>query len=396
MNLTYKTIAEPTKAGAKWQQLFHTAWPTYKSWLKASKFASRISLGQRETALKRYMPKLWDTYVHLCSLLDTDDNELAKNFLTGYCPPAYVGACTQAVIRTDKIQLVRNYDYHPRLLEGTLFLSMWNDKKVIATSDCLIGAVDGMNDSGLCVSLTFGGRKQIGLGFGIPFILRYVLEFCSTTSEAVSVLKSIPSHMSYNVTIVDKKGNYKTVLLAPDKRPVVSSVTFATNHQKKVDWAENAAFNQTLKRSKFLKSFLKTKNLNAAELIKAFLHSPSYNSTYKEGFGTLYTAAYQPETLTVQILWPDKSIEKSFDSFAEEKILIRYKQENLPIRNSGINEQPETLDFNWQDAIVESLVSVFHKQTTETEKQKLKANLMPDKHIAWEAVIEYWNQPLQK
>ena len=37
-------------------------------------------------------------------------------------------------------------------------------------SDCLWGLLDGMNDDGLGVSLTFGGRRVLGDGFGIPIV----------------------------------------------------------------------------------------------------------------------------------------------------------------------------------------------------------------------------------
>lgn len=393
MELNYKTIAEPTKAGAKWHQLFSASWVSYRSWLQDSEFSKTITLEERESALKKYMPKMWDTYVHLCSLIDTEDKELAQHFLTGYCPPAYVTACAQAVIKTNEVQLVRNYDYDPKLMEGTLLLSRWNERRVIATSDCLIGAVDGMNDDGLCVSLTFGGRKEVGLGFGIPFIVRYVLEFCSSTAEAVKVLKKIPSHMSYNVTVVDRSGIHKTLLLAPDRSPKVTSAAFATNHQQKVDWPENARFNQTLKRSNFIKSFLKVKDLDAAELSKAFLHPPLYNNTYKEGFGTLYTAVYLPETQTVRMLWPENFIEMSFDTFIETSFIVTYKQE---ARKTRTHADASRGTYNWQDAVVDSLVKTISKRSTDKKREELRKKLMPNGKVAWEAVVNYWNQSYPK
>jgi predicted choloylglycine hydrolase len=396
LKLKFRTIAEPTQAGVKWQQLFNTSWPSYKLWLEESGFAKTLSLQNREDALKKYMPKMWDTYVHLSSLLDTENNEYAKNFLTGYCPPAYFGGCAQAVFHSDTVQLIRNYDYHPELLEGTLLLTKWNSKKVIGSSDCISGLLDGMNEDGLCVSLTFGGRRQVGLGFGIPFILRYVLEFCSTTKEAVAALKSIPCHMSYNVTIVDKSGAYKTILLAPDKAPVLTHAAFATNHQQKVNWAENAEFNQTIKRANFLKSFLKTKNVSASELTDAFLHPPLYNSTFKEGFGTLYTAVYEPENLTIQLHWPDKTIQRSFDVFEEEQWVVSYLQDSYKKTDDFKWQKVKQNSYNWQEAIVNSLVSALARKKPKIQQDELREKLMPNGHIAWEAIIDYWNKPFSK
>jgi predicted choloylglycine hydrolase len=72
--------------------------------------------------------------------------------------------------------------------------------------DCLWGLLDGANDAGPVVSLTFGGRPQVGEGFGIPLVMRYVLQICATVEDAVRVLRRIPVHMSYNVTALDRDG----------------------------------------------------------------------------------------------------------------------------------------------------------------------------------------------
>ena len=42
-----------------------------------------------------------------------------------------------------------------------------------------------MNDAGLAVSLTFGGRRALGTGFGIPLVVRYLLETCATVERGL-------------------------------------------------------------------------------------------------------------------------------------------------------------------------------------------------------------------
>ena len=389
MQLQFRTISEPSKAGRKWKKLFDTYWPGYKSWFTSNKTDLTPDLETAQEALKKYMPNMWSTYLHLCELTQADD-EIAL-FLTGFQPPAYISACAQAVINTDEIQLVRNYDYHPNILEGAFLLSKWNNKKVIGSSDCLIGLVDGMNDDGLCMSLTFGGRKEVGYGFGIPFILRYVLEFCSKTTEAVKVLKSIPSHMSYNVTIVDKKGVIKTVMLAPDRKPKSCNTAFATNHQGKVDWPENALFNQTVKRYNFIDKYLKSKNICSEELAKAFLHPPLYHTKFSKGFGTLYTAVYQPENLRMKVLWPNKAMEKSFDFFKEEKVTIKYVEKE-PVHSVESISKALTV-YGWQDAVVDSVLNSIAYKETKEKQDELREKLMPNKEIAWDVLVDYWDNP---
>jgi predicted choloylglycine hydrolase len=337
MQLNFKSIFENGNPGLKFQKLFFSFWPTYRSMLNTDVATYIPDLATSQAALKEYMPKMLPTYERLCKLVNADV-EMAR-FLTGFQPPAHLAACSQAVIAGKEIQLVRNYDYHPNLFEGTLLLSSWNGKKVMATTDYIMGLVDGMNEDGLAVSLTFGGKKVVGEGFGISFILRYVLEFCSNVQEAIEVLTYIPSHMAYNVTVIDKSGAYKTVLLSPDSIPVVTDVAFTTNHQLYIDWPENAAFNGTLERSKFLKKLLETTALSSNDLTEAFLHAPLYNKLFKEGFGTLYTSVYSPLKGTVQFRWPYDNSIQSFDDFTEENKFIQFEGQD------GINIQKVTWDY---------------------------------------------------
>ncbi len=325
MQLNFKSIFEYGNPGLKFQKLFYSFWPTYRSMLHTDRATYIPDLATSQAAMKEYMPKMLPTYERLCNLVNADV-QMAR-FLTGFQPPAHLNGCSQAVISGKEIQLVRNYDYHPNLFEGTLLLSSWNGKKVIATTDYIIGLVDGMNEDGLTVSLTFGGRKVVGKGFGISFILRYVLEFCSNVQEAIEILTHIPSHMSYNVTVVDKSGTCKTILLSPDSLPVVTDATFTTNHQLHIDWPENAVFNGTIERSVFLKKLLENKTLNPNDLIEAFLYPPLYNYRFNEGFGTLYTSVYRPLEGTVQIRWPYKEVSQSFDNFKEGNKHIQLRGE---------------------------------------------------------------------
>lgn len=404
MNLHFNTIAEPSLPGAKWQKLFHTHWEAYRQWFDAKR-AVKADLKTSQEALKHYMPEMWPTYKRLCHLAKAD--KTAARFLTGFQPPAYIGACSQAVLHGDGVKLIRNYDFNPDLTEGVQLLSAWNGKKVIATSDCLIGVLDGMNEDGLAVSLTFGGRKELGEGFGIPFILRYILEFCSNVDEAVSALKRIPSHMSYNVTVIDKSGAYKTVQLAPDKATLVTDATYATNHQGKVDWPENAAFNKTLERSEFIGKLLQQKEKDVHAMADAFLRPPLYNRLYKEGFGTLYTAVYHPSKGTVQMRWPFAEITQDFANFKEEYKLIRLSQaEALPRHKIQSKEVPipaeQSFDHTdhdkaneWQPFLTDILINAMSYAQPYADKKELKRlreRMDQNPEISWQALSDYWSK----
>src|SRR5205085_12683719 len=162
-------------------------------------------------ALRKHMPEIVPIYERLVALAGGSD--LTARFLSSYCPPSYLLACSQAVWSKDAPFLVRNYDYSPQLCERVVLKTCWSGRRVICMSDCLWGALDGINDEGLAVSLRFGGRPAVGVGFGVPLVLRYILEFCASTDEAIAVLERVPVHMSYNVTVVDRSGKFVTAYL---------------------------------------------------------------------------------------------------------------------------------------------------------------------------------------
>ena len=44
-------------------------------------------------------------------------------------------------------------------------------------------------------------RVSDSCGFGVPIILRYVLELCRDTQDAVEALHRVPSHMAYSIGV---------------------------------------------------------------------------------------------------------------------------------------------------------------------------------------------------
>ena len=308
---------EEDRPGAKWLAHFNRCWPAQRDWFFSQGDAARPSYAQCLKKLRQCMPELESTYQCLTDLAGGGDS--VSRYLSMYCPPAYLSGCTQVVWTDDEPVLVRNYDYHPDCLEGIVVKTRWNGQTVIAMSDTLWGVLDGINESGLSVSLAFGGRAVLGPGFGVPIILRYILEFCEDTHAAIKVLKTVPTHMSYNITMVDRKHVFATVFIAPDRSPVVHKKRIATNHQGKIEWPAHALASATLEREREAQSILDNAEETVQGLISSFLRPPIFNSDYDKGFGTLYTAVYQPCSASVDYLWTDHVWRYSVDRFKEEQ-----------------------------------------------------------------------------
>jgi len=215
------------------------------------------------------------------------------------------------------LEAIRELEPGPKW-EAVLLQTAWT-RPVIASSDCMWGVLDGINDAGLVVSLAFGGRRVVGEGFGVPLVLRYVLELCDSAAEARAVLARVPVHMAYNVTLLDAAGHFTTALLAPDRAPVFASRAVATNHQQdRIEWPQYVHATGSLDREALLRRHVDDAAEDPATFVERFLRPPLHSTQYAKGFGTLYTAVYRPSQRAVELHWPGaKHWSQSFAHFEE-------------------------------------------------------------------------------
>ena len=306
--------AEALDLGPAWQAVFEETWPHYKAWFLREGEAARPSFATSVRMLRAHMPELVPAYEQVVALAGGGD--LAARMLSLYKPPPYLAACSQGVwTREGGPMLVRNYDYAPSRFEGLVWLTRLLGKRVIGMSDCLWGLLDGMNEDGLAVSLTFGGRRVLGDGFGIPIVLRYLLETCATIDEARAVLARLPYSLSHNLTLTDRSGGVLTAYLSPDREPIFRAFPAATNHQGIVEWPEQAKATRTIEREQTIVRLLDDPAVDATSFVDAFLRAPLFSTAYANGFGTLYTAVYRPGSRSVSYRWPGESWQQSLASF---------------------------------------------------------------------------------
>ena len=108
------------------------------------------------------------------------------------------------------------------------------------------------------------------------------------------MLARIPSHMAYNVSVVDARGELAMVAVAPDQPASITRSPVATNHQADEAWTAHATRTHTHERESFLRARLGDPGTDRGALVRAFLAPPLYATDYEHAFGTLYTAAYAP------------------------------------------------------------------------------------------------------
>jgi predicted choloylglycine hydrolase len=317
---------EELEPGDKWRQRFDRMWPGYRAWYLREGEEPRPTLAACTAALERHMPELLPVYERLVAL--TGGDELAARMLTMYRPPGFVVGCSQAAWTRDEPVLVRNYDYPADRLEGIVYLTEWAGRRVLGMSDCLWGLLDGMNEDGLAISLTFGGRPDVGDGFAIPIVVRYVLETCATVGEARSALERIPVHAPQNLTLLDRGGDVLTAYVGPGRPASFPGVAATTNHQGRVEWPEYAAAIRSEEREECLLSLLGDPETSRERFIATFLEPPLRSTQYAAGFGTLYTAAYHPAAGRAEFSWPGSSWELSLATFDEGSRTARIPSSN--------------------------------------------------------------------
>lgn len=313
--LSFQAIEE-LEPSERWRASHEAMWPAYRAWYLKEGESARPDRATCRRMLEEHMPELVPTYESLVELADGD--ELAERFLSLYRPPGFVVGCSQGAWTRDGVPvLVRNYDYPASRAEGIVYSTAWTGRRVIGMSDCLWGLLDGVNDSGLAVSLTFGGRRVVGEGFGIPLVIRYLLETCESVEEARARLARLPVHAAQNVTLLDRTGAVVTACLSPDRDPQFSGVPAATNHQREDDWPDYARAVRTFERERYVLELLDEPQMTPESFVQSFLEPPLYSKAFSRGFGTIYTAAYFPADGRAEYRWPDFTWSQSFDRFVE-------------------------------------------------------------------------------
>ena len=290
-----------------------STWPAFSRWWREGANA-RPTAAQARARLEEHMPELVPAWERLTGTITGPGAADAGPALALWNPPPFLTGCSQAAVLDGGPALIRNYDWDYRLFDAVVARTAYTGRRVLGMLDCLWGLLDGVNDAGLAVSLTFGGRPQVAEGFGIPLVIRYVLETCATAEQAVAALRRIPVHMSYNVTVLDAAGQRATVYLAPDRPPRVTDRAVATNYQGQVEWEPYAAAIRTVERQEHLEHLL-AEHADAAAVVAACLRSPLYATRFHEGFGTLYTAEYRPADGLARYYWPGRTWAQSLDAF---------------------------------------------------------------------------------
>lgn len=315
-DLSFHAVEGGANPGDRVPAMFSRAWPAYRAWFLRDGEAARPSYLESRHALADHMPELLGTYDELVESVGGGD--LEARFLSHWCPPPLFAACSLATWTRDAHLLFRSYDYPPTLCDRTLLRTGWNGTGVLAMSDCVWGALDGVNEHGLAAALAFGGRPVVGRGFGIGLVVRYLLQVARDVHEALAVLGRVPVQLPYNIALVDRDGGAAVAEVSPDRPLRVAPRPCAGNRQGPTEWPEHAEFCGTEPREAVLAETLADPAMTPSTLLATFLTPPLQRPLAQHAWGTVYTAVYDVDSLAVDLVWPDARWRSSLAGFHED------------------------------------------------------------------------------
>jgi predicted choloylglycine hydrolase len=301
--LAFRCVDGGAAPGPAAAEQFHRAWPSYRRWFLHHGDEARPSYADCRDAVRAWMPEIFGDFTGLVEAVGGGD--LEARFLSHWCPPPLVTACSIAMLSGPSPLMIRNYDYPPSLCDALALRTHWSGRSVIGMSDCGWGLMDGLNEDGLAVAISFGGRRDVGHGFGIGLVVRFLLQVAATTEEAVERLVDLPVQMSYNVAILDRLGNHRVVFVAPDRPARVTHLASAANRQGETEWQRHADYCNTVEREAYLESMVTFPLIEPTDLVSAFLRPPLHRPLIDSTWGTVYTASYEPASGAMTLLWPD-------------------------------------------------------------------------------------------
>jgi hypothetical protein len=157
----------------------------------------------------------------------------------------------------------------------------------------------------------------VGRGFGVPLVLRYIPEFCTTADEGDKVLQRVLVHMAYSVIVLDRAGHFFAAYLAPDRPTQLLPLAVTTNHQRRVEWQQHARHGGGGTRALSLHALHTPagKRAGSRPVHPGVLALAGVFDCLRSGPKHALPAVYRPTSGEADHLWPNWPWRQSFAAF---------------------------------------------------------------------------------
>ena len=185
----------------------------------------------------KIFPEVCDEILGLTNGVNYPYEEFASWLLCMGCCYDPKGCTAFCFIYNDNVFYGRNNDLPPFLkrVSASALYDLKNGHSFIGNTSSMINFEEGLNEYGLAVAMKFLVPTMIVPGINSVFLVRYLLEKCATTNEALDALRDLPIASACNIVLVDKNGDMAVAECTPKKvfiRKPASNENFivAANH----------------------------------------------------------------------------------------------------------------------------------------------------------------------
>lgn len=171
---------------------------------------------------RRYYPEIVDEIQGMADGQGSPLETIANISFPMYCFKPQNHCTAFAISAEDNILLCKNSDFLVSI-EKLYMNCLYNLDGAYAfngNTTAFIQIEDGMNEKGLAVALTFLYPHMQKPGLNAGMLVRYILEKCATTDEAITALKELPIASAQTITLADKSGNIAVAECNPVKLEV--------------------------------------------------------------------------------------------------------------------------------------------------------------------------------
>jgi predicted choloylglycine hydrolase len=236
--------------------------------------------------------------------------------------PAEMGNCSHMVVLPE---ITGNH----HLYVGRSYEWSWDDELRLCTTKVtgkashigfslfLSGRFDGINQHGLCVTMSAGVPGSFPNEKGCRFwaVLRSLLDNCKTVNDAIYRVQKMPIAFNFNLLIADRAGEAALIEIACSHKSVqrigpssLRKYLCSTNHYTSKDMIEfdNNRMWQSVARYNSIESGIKTAIPNVSEeTLKGILSATVPDGVcchyYTEGLGTLWSMIFDVTDVNVEI-----------------------------------------------------------------------------------------------
>ena len=189
-----------------------------------------------EQEVKRAFPNVLDEIRGIADAIQEEYERLASFILTvGY--GKVMGCSAFACVDDSRVIFGRNYDFYYRFGRSSesYLTQPKNANASLGNTDVFVGREDGVNQHGLAMSMHFVSAQLGTPGINFPIAVRYVLDNCKNTGEAIEYLTHTRFLTANNYLVADRSGELAVVEACPTqvrvRRPETDErFIVATNH----------------------------------------------------------------------------------------------------------------------------------------------------------------------